>query len=279
MVYKTRKYFVKIVFAVILIACILLVSGCKEKEWNYNSETNKAAAQNHIPFTGIEPVAEKPDLPKMTAPYKVIDVSAWQEEVDFKAVSDSGVKGVVIRLARYNSDKDVYFDRNYAEAKKYGLLVGCYYFMGAKTTAEAEAEADKVIDLLNEKKYELELPVFYDVENEHGDESGSISNLDRQVLTDIIKTFCDTLRENNYYSGYYSNISFAKDDYYPEQLNEYPFWLAQWGEINNCQYDFYLWQYSATGQVPGVNGDCDLDLCFADFNTYMRAHGYNNLKK
>ena len=126
---------------------------------------------------------------------------------------------------------------------------------------------------------ERKVPVFYDVENEHGDETGSISNLDRQLLTDIIKTFCDTLRENNYYSGYYSNISFAKDDYYPEQLREYPFWLAQWGEINTCSYDFYLWQYSATGQVPGVNGDCDLDLCFADFESYIREQGYNNLKK
>lgn len=276
---KMKKYFVKSVAVTMLLVCLFVATSCGTQEWDYNSEINKQAALNHVPFTGAKVDGEMPDLPEMTTPYKVIDVSAWQEEIDFKAVSESGVKGVVMRLGRYNSDKDIYFDRNYTEAKKYGLLVGCYYFMGAKTTEEALAEANKVIGLLDEKKYELELPVFYDVENEHGDETGSISNLDRQLLTDIIKTFCDTLREHNYYSGYYSNISFAKDDYYPEQLREYPYWLAQWGEKNTCSYDFYLWQYSATGQVPGVNGDCDLDLCFADFESYIREHGYNNLIK
>lgn len=273
-----RKLFAKIVAFVVVIICLFSFCSCEEETWSYNSETNKTAAKSHIPFAGVKQI-DKYDLPKMTSPYKVVDISAWQEEVDFKSVAESGVKGVVIRLARYNSDKDAYFDRNYQEAKKHGLMVGCYFFMGAKTVDEAKAEADKVIALLDENKYELELPVFYDVENEHGDENGSISKLGKQLLTDIIKTFCDRLKENGYYAGYYSNIKFAQEAYYPEQLLAYPYWVAKWSLSNSYESPYYLWQYSSTGSVPGVNGDCDLDICFADFYSYIKEHGYNNLKK
>lgn len=274
-----KKYLIKVMTLVMAVFCMCCVPGCKEKSWDYNSEINKAAAKEHVPFKGIKPTSPDYELPALTNPFKVIDVSAWQGEVDFKAVAESGVEGVVVRLARYNSDKDRYFDRNYEEAKKHGLMVGCYFFMGAKTVDEAKAEAENVIALLDEKKYELELPVFYDVENEHGDESGSISSLDRQVLTDIIKMFCKTLKENGYYAGYYSNVKFAYEEYFPEQLAEYPYWVARWDENNTCVFPYYLWQYSSTGSVPGIVGDCDLDMCFADFYTYIKERGYNNLKQ
>lgn len=274
-----KKHFFRAMSVVIAVVYVCCACGCDKKSWDYNSEINKAAAKEHVPFTGVKAVKTEYDLPELKSPFKLIDVSAWQEEIDFKAVAESGVKGVIIRLARYNSEKDEYFDRNYIEAKKYGLMVGCYFFMGAKSIDDAKSEADKVINLLNENKYELELPVFYDVENEHGDEDGAISALERQALTDIIKTFCERLKENGYYAGYYSNIKFAQENYFPEQLENFPYWVARWGENNTCAFPYYVWQYSSTGSVPGVNGDCDLDMCFADFYTYIKENGYNNLKK
>ena len=274
-----KRYFIKSVLLIIVAVCIFGAVGCNKKTWDYNSEENIAAAENHKPFDGIKSVAEEYDFPEMTEPFKVIDVSAWQEEVDYAKVKESGVEGVIIRLARYNMDKDPYFDRNYTEAKKHGLLVGCYYFIGASNVKEAEKEAEKVIQLLDEKKYELELPVFYDVEDEHDTFPGNITILDDQRLTDMVKRFCDTLLENGYYAGFYCNLKFAKNEIYMDQLSKYPFWVARWSENNACKYPYAVWQYSASGSVPGVNGDCDVDLCFADFHTYIRANGYNNLKK
>lgn len=274
-----KNFILKTLTVMIIATCVFGISGCKKKTWSYNSETNKEAAKAHVPFAGVKDTGAEYDLPKMVSPYKVIDVSAWQGKIDFKAVADSGVKGVIIRLARYNSDKDEYFDRNYTEAKKNGLMVGCYFFMGAQTTDSAQQEAEKVTGLLNENKYELELPVFYDVENDHGDDVGAISSLDKQLLTDIIKTFCETMKKNGYYAGYYSNVKFAHGEYYPEQLRAYPYWVARWSDNNTCVMPYYVWQYSCTGKVPGIEGDCDLDLCFADFYTYIKDRGYNNLKK
>ncbi|MBQ8164492.1 MAG: glycoside hydrolase family 25 protein [Clostridia bacterium] len=282
---QRKSAFIKFITALLTGVILCQTAGCKGffdsngPSWDYNSEINKAAARNHKPFTGAISSDPEYDLPEMTEPFKVIDISAWQEKVDFKAVAESGVDGVILRLARYDMDKDTYFDRNYSEAKKNGLMVGCYYFMGAQSTDEAYSDAEKVTKLLDEKKYELELPVFYDVEDEHGSLSGNISSLDRQLLTDIIKTFCETMRENGYYTGYYSTVSFAEKEYYPEQLCQYPFWVARWSESVSAQLTYYVWQYSATGSVPGVNGECDINLCFADFCTYIEKHGYNNLSK
>ena len=158
-------------------------------------------------------------------------------------------------------------------------MVGCYYFMGASNIKEAGEEAEKVIKLLDEKKYELELPVFYDVEDEHNTFPGNITILDDQVVTDMVKHFCDTLNENGYYAGFYCNLKFAKNEIKMEQLTKYPFWVARWSDNNACKYPYTVWQYSATGSVPGVEGDCDMDLCFADFHAFMKENGYNNLKK
>jgi len=274
-----KNLFIKSVAVMTSLVCLLCVTGCGKKSWEYNSKVNKAAAKEHVPFTGAKKTEQDYDMPELTEPFKVIDVSAWQEDVDFRAVAESGVKGVILRLARYNMDKDEYFDINYTKAKENGLLVGCYFFMGAQSIEESKSEAEKVIWLLDEKKYELELPVFYDVEDEHDTDPGNISSLDRQLVTDMVKTFCDTLAENGYYAGYYCNLKFANNEIYPDQLGKYPFWVARWSVNNSSRYPYLLWQYSATGSVPGVEGDCDLDLCFADFYTYIKAHGYNNLKE
>ncbi|MBQ8827992.1 MAG: 1,4-beta-N-acetylmuramidase, partial [Clostridia bacterium] len=215
---------------------------------------------------------------KMTVPYKVIDVSAWQGEIDWSAVAESGTDGVIIRLGRYDIEKDQYFEANYRGAKENGLLVGCYYFMGAQSVAEAEAEAEKVAALLDEYRYELELPVFYDVEDDIVENLGNISKLDRQILTDIIKSFCVRMQELGYYSGYYSNVSFALKEYYPEQLYMYPLWIAKWSDNISDSFGNSVWQYSSEGSVPGVDGYCDLNLCFVDFYGFIKENGFNNLK-
>ncbi|MBE7064222.1 MAG: hypothetical protein E7384_00180 [Ruminococcaceae bacterium] len=277
-----RKCIIKILIFVLALVLMSFFTACdfgKSKSWEYNSEVNVDAAEKYTAFTGVRNENSSDVLPKLIEPFRVIDVSAWQEDVDFKAVKESGVKGVILRLARYNMEKDGYFDINYTKAKQNGLLVGCYYFMGAQSIEESYEEAQKVIRLLDEKKYELELPVFYDVEDEHGSEPGNITMLDNQLLTDMVKTFCDTLIENGYYSGYYCNLKFARTELFPVQLTKYPFWVARWSDNNACVFPYLVWQYSATGNVPGVEGDCDMDLCFADFETYIRENGYNNLKK
>ena len=57
---------------------------------------------------------------------KVIDVSEWQDNIDFAKVKADGVTGVIIRAGygKYDYQRDKMFDANYAKAKAAGLING-----------------------------------------------------------------------------------------------------------------------------------------------------------
>ena len=61
-----------------------------------------------------------------------IDVSHWQGKIDFERVKKSGIKFVILKAG--GSDKGFYEDKtfrsNYEAAKKAGIDVGAYYFVG-----------------------------------------------------------------------------------------------------------------------------------------------------
>ena len=47
-----------------------------------------------------------------------------------------------------------------------------------------------------------------------------------------------------------------------EDLNEYPQWLALYTGKMTYRYHFDMWQYTCTSTVPGVTGDCDVNIFF-----------------
>ena len=58
-----------------------------------------------------------------------IDVSAYQRNVDYNKLKQSGIKYVIIRAGygRYINQKDNMFESHYAAAKAAGLDVGAYW--------------------------------------------------------------------------------------------------------------------------------------------------------
>lgn len=68
---------------------------------------------------------------------KGIDVSKWNGDVDFAKVKADGIKFVMLRasLGRSASQKNTYFERNYAKAKAAGLDVGVYWYSYAVSGA------------------------------------------------------------------------------------------------------------------------------------------------
>jgi GH25 family lysozyme M1 (1,4-beta-N-acetylmuramidase) len=47
-----------------------------------------------------------------------------------------------------------------------------------------------------------------------------------------------------------------------KQLSEYQIWYADYEQTPQTPYAFTFWQYSESGQVPGIEGNCDLDIRF-----------------
>ena len=204
---------------------------------------------------------------KPVHPEVYVDLSSWEENADIALIKAQGAKGIILRLARYNMELDESFLGFYNDCKRLEIPVGCFYFSGAHSVREAEKEADAVLSLIREYGLSFELPVFYDIEND-GDRL--MSDNGRNLLTNIIRAFCEKLIEGGVVPGYYSNSNFAKNHYYPARLTDFCFWLADYShEITGFEYDnLYLWQFSPSAEVWGVDSPADVNLLIRDLRGY-----------
>lgn len=191
------------------------------------------------------------------AEIKCIDVSEWQGDIDWKKVKASGLDCVILRagFGRAASQKDSRFDTNYKNAKDNGIKIGVYWYSYAENTSDAEKEAAACLSVLN--KRELDMPVFYDLED------NSMTKLSRAQLTAIAKAFCEKIKAGGYRAGVYSNPNWFKNYLDYKALKKlYPIWLAQY--YTEPQYECDIWQYSSSGKVSGITGSVDLDLIYSE---------------
>ena len=97
-----------------------------------------------------------------------IDVSTFQQDIDWQAVADSGIAFAVIRAGYRGYGKggiveDDRFRQNVAGACAAGLRVGLYFFSQAVTPEEAAEEAQWLVDAARD--YKIDMPLVFDWEN------------------------------------------------------------------------------------------------------------------
>ena len=73
--------------------------------------------------------------------YRVLDISAYQGEVDFAKVKSDGIWGVMLKATEGERYLSPAFDKNNQKATDSGLYVGAYHYLRASTPAEARKEA------------------------------------------------------------------------------------------------------------------------------------------
>lgn len=60
----------------------------------------------------------------------------------------------------------------------------------------------------------------------------------------------------------YTNKHMAYNTFNLTELNEYDLWYAEYQPVPSLYYHFRMWQYTASGTVPGIAGDVDINICF-----------------
>ena len=190
-----------------------------------------------------------------------IDVSTFQDSVDWEAVKEAGVEFVFIRLGYrgYETGKINMDNRcleHYAGAKAAGLKIGAYFYSQAITVQEAVAEAEFALEIIQD--WQLDLPVVYDWEYVSAD--ARTGNMDARLLTDCTLAFCRRVELAGHRPMIYFNTTQARDLLYLSELRDYPFWLAQYNDGMDFPYRVEMWQYTSRGSVPGIQGDVDLNL-------------------
>lgn len=195
---------------------------------------------------------------------KGIDVSAYQGDVDWEKVKESGVSFVMLRLGLrgYETGKlvlDDNFETNIQGALDAGLDVGVYFFTQAITDAEAREEAEFVCAAL--EPYQITYPVAIDVEDLYNERARSYGQ-SKESRTQCAITFMDCMKKAGYQTSIYGNLNTFTKLVDVNKLGDYEKWFAYYGDDIYYPYEINMWQYSDKGRVDGIEGDVDLNITF-----------------
>lgn len=222
---------------------------------------------------------------------KGIDVSEWQGNLtknNWLKVKNSGIQFAILRCGytTYGKSKkkyvDRYFENNYKICKEIGLPIGVYYYSCATSENEAKEEANFVLSLIKNKKFEY--PVVIDTEDNHNINKSTNSpvsqaSIGKYKLTPLIKTFCEIIESKGYYVSIYASTYWFKNNLILEDLKLYDKWIAQWSKTVSVSYKYGMWQYSSQGTVNGLSGNIDLDYAYLDYPEIMKKNGLNGFEK
>ena len=195
-----------------------------------------------------------------------IDVSAYQEDIDWQKVADSGVEMAMIRAAfRGWGEKgvikvDEYVHKNLQGADEVGLTVGVYFFSQATSIEEVDEEIDILLDII--KDHNITGYVVFDWE--YVSEEARTADMDARTLTDCSLHFCKRVEEAGYEPMVYFNAYQGINLLELEELKAYDFWLARYTDRMNFPYRVRMWQYTDSGEVPGIKGKVDINVFFPE---------------
>ena len=229
--------------------------------------------------------------------YDGIDVSSHNGSINWKSVKKDGVDFAVIRAgftgytkSRHSINEDPKAAENLAGALAAGIPIGVYWYSQALNVSEARAEANKVLEII--KGYSLDLPVFFDYEfagtsDGRLDSAWSSGSINKSKMTANARAFCEVIENAGYQAGIYASKNFLEVQLDGESLgDEYKIWLAHYTNDTDYSGEYYIWQYSSSGSVNGIDGRTDVNFMYlpqgseingfrgiTGFNVYARGNG------
>ena len=195
-----------------------------------------------------------------------IDVSKYQGRIDWLAVATSPVRFVIMRATLGNRYQDERYARNRAGATENGLVVGAYHFAKPNLSPrDPRGEADHFLRVANVAAGDV-LPVL-DIE-----ETGGLSP---RQLRAWAQAWLDRVESRTgvramIYSGNYFWRGFMRNSSWFGKRG-HPLWVAHWNvgapQVPGNRWagnGYTVWQWSATGRIPGVKGHVDRDWMNGD---------------
>ena len=231
--------------------------------------TGVAAGKTQIQVTvGI--VSTSVTVTVTDCPVNGIDVSKWQQDIDWKTVKASGIKFAMLRLA-HGSSKDIQFENFYSGATEQGIPVGIYCYSTAKSVAEGKKEAQSLLEMLDNK--ELTYPIALDLED-----NAQLKNMNKAQRTKLILEYKKIVEDAGYDFIVYANLNWLTNYIDQKKLeeNDVDIWIARYcsqslGHRYTGGGTVQMWQYSSTGQVDGILDaygryiNVDLDVCYGEY--------------
>ena len=191
---------------------------------------------------------------------KGIDVSEFQGKIDWEKVKNDGIEFAILRCGYgmdFSNQDDVEYERNANECERLGIPYGVYLMSYANTVEKARSEAKHVLRLIEGRK--ISLGVWYDIED-----NGTSGAINKETLTNIINTFCNTIKNAGYKVGVYANLNWLENKIEKTIKDNYDIWVAQY--YSKCEYEgkYIMWQHTSSGKVNGISTNVDMNILYED---------------
>ena len=199
-----------------------------------------------------------------------IDISVWNEIVNWNEIKKAGIDFVIIRSSgSYASNgklyKDSKFDSHIRGALNAGLQVGIYHYSQAITRDEAILEARYVDSIIRPYKSKLTLPVAFDRElySESNGYYGRTYKIGKEKDAEVSLAFLDEITRLGYKGSFYSYTSYLNNQINMNKISpKYPVWVAQYNYKCDYKGPYTTWQYSSQGKVNGIRGNVDMNIMY-----------------
>lgn len=195
----------------------------------------------------------------------VIDVSAWQGNINWQAVKNSGVEGAIIRIGYgWDNGFDKQALRNISECRRLGIPFGIYLYSYAYDANTGAAEGSSLVNLLQKagvSSSDLGYPVYYDLERWTW--TGHEVPNDPGTYDGIVNAWYGRLQSAGYNNlAVYSYTSYLNTALNSGNIHSKTRWVAQYG--SSMGYTAFPtndrgWQYTSRGSVSGISGTVDLN--------------------
>ncbi|MCX2476690.1 glycoside hydrolase family 25 protein [Pedobacter sp. MC2016-05] len=188
-----------------------------------------------------------------------IDVSYYQGKINWQKVKDMEDDGVKVKFAFIKATEgllqvDPYFQRNWREAPKVGIICGAYHFFRPKRDGKTQAKF--FLQVVNIEKGDL--PPVVDIESLDG-----VSPVKMRVELADFLNYVEV--KTKVRPIIYSGLKFY-EDYLEEHFDEYPLWIAHYYQpklrMDKSRWKF--WQHSDKAKINGIGHVVDFNVFNGD---------------
>lgn len=195
-----------------------------------------------------------------------IDVSKWNGAIDWKTARKSGVSFAFIKATEGADRVDSSFQENWRGAAAAGIPHGPYHFYYFCSTPDEQA--DWFIKTV--PKSAVRLPPVLDAEWNPASPTCTLRPPPATVRA-VLQRFMDRIE------AHYGKrpIIYTTVDFHRENLagyfDKYHFWVRSTAVHPRETYSsrpWTFWQYTATGVIPGIDGNTDINVFSGTQNSW-----------
>ena len=188
-----------------------------------------------------------------------IDVSKYQQRINWKLVSQMKDKGLQLRFAFIKATEgttivDPHFKRNWRKSREANMARGAYHFFRQSSGGHEQA----LFFIRQVEMQKGDLPPVLDVETYNGQ--------DLTTFLDEIEVWLKIIEDHYKVKPIiYTNAAFY-NKYLSGRFDEYPLWVAHYQNQKSPSVDrnWHFWQHNEAGRVNGIKGLVDFNVFKGD---------------